>query len=337
MAGRPYCKVDIEKKRNKYDNSSIVENFISNYRNFFTLKDASKSLGICTNTLNKIIKEYDLSYIKKYYYDKNCNRPNPHIGETIESFYIKELAPYNHQSHKKYACVCRCGNIENLNLTSIKNKKMCNRCRAIKFQKIKNDNLKLNEQNDLKQYETFEIKLSNLGYKKIQNKKDYFVDKNGSVVHLRKIKGKWEAHQIKPFVSKSGYLYVDLGQKCRRGVHQLVALNFCDNPNKKNIINHIDGNKLNNVSSNLEWCTQKENIKSYYLLTSSSPIKNYRYYLLINPNKEKIGYFKGYKSVEDYIESKKIDISSKSLKIYFKSRGWSLLMYDKEMNLLNGK
>ena len=42
-------------------------------------------------------------------------------------------------------------------------------------------------------------------------------------------------------------------------VHRLVAEYFIEKPKDKNIVNHKDGNKLNNNYSNLEWVTSSEN------------------------------------------------------------------------------
>jgi hypothetical protein len=42
-------------------------------------------------------------------------------------------------------------------------------------------------------------------------------------------------------------------------LHRLIAGAFIDNPNNHPMINHIDGNRLNNSIDNLEWCTNSEN------------------------------------------------------------------------------
>lgn len=47
--------------------------------------------------------------------------------------------------------------------------------------------------------------------------------------------------------------------KKRFFVHRLVAYHFCDGYSDEKVVNHKDGNKLNNNSSNLEWVTRSEN------------------------------------------------------------------------------
>lgn len=64
---------------------------------------------------------------------------------------------------------------------------------------------------------------------------------------------------LKAWVQNTGYLTVSLNNK-KFSLHRLIAKTFIENPNNYPIINHKDGNKLNNKVENLEWCTYKHNL-----------------------------------------------------------------------------
>ena len=57
---------------------------------------------------------------------------------------------------------------------------------------------------------------------------------------------------------ESGYLWVSIAPKSYL-LHRLVAKVFIPNPENKEQVNHIDGNKVNTYLDNLEWCTNTEN------------------------------------------------------------------------------
>ena len=92
------------------------------------------------------------------------------------------------------------------------------------------------------------------------------VDREGRVFSNTRIsKGK----QLKGWVNSSGYRQVrcflpKTGKKCDPLVHRLVAFKFIDNPDNLPLINHKDGDTLNNCVDNLEWCDHSGNLKHAY-------------------------------------------------------------------------
>ena len=67
---------------------------------------------------------------------------------------------------------------------------------------------------------------------------------------------------LKPRPIKNGYAIVDLrkdGEKKTYLIHRIVAQEFCENPDEKKYVDHIDHNKLNNHYLNLRWVTLSEN------------------------------------------------------------------------------
>lgn len=67
--------------------------------------------------------------------------------------------------------------------------------------------------------------------------------------------------QTNPNYSRSVVKLKKNGKGKEFKVHRLVAKAFIPNPKNYKVINHKDGNPLNNKVNNLEWCTQKMNIK----------------------------------------------------------------------------
>lgn len=79
---------------------------------------------------------------------------------------------------------------------------------------------------------------------------------------LKPFKSFCKGKVLKPSINPDGYAIVQLHNEEKvwyARVHRLVAMAFIPNPENKPCINHLDNTRDNNIVSNLEWCTVKEN------------------------------------------------------------------------------
>jgi len=86
---------------------------------------------------------------------------------------------------------------------------------------------------------------------------------------------------LKPCVTQKGYLEVNLfinKVPSHKKIHRLVAEAFIEKIIDNEMVNHKDGNKLNNIYSNLEWCNaSKNNLHAYSIgLKNAKGYKNGR-------------------------------------------------------------
>ena len=138
-----------------------------------------------------------------------------------------------------------------------------------------------------------------------------------------------------------GYKYVGIkykdGTVKRKRVHILVATYFVKNVNldKYKIVNHKDGNKSNNVCTNLEWCDTRYNTKHAYI-NGLIDINNFKDinssqatpYLLTYKNEELL--FPTQKLIREYFGVGKTIFNSEKFRKQKESEGYCIIKITKE-------
>lgn len=96
-------------------------------------------------------------------------------------------------------------------------------------------------------------------FRPIKDYENYYISSCGRVLNTK------TGRFLKMNDNGHGYLSV----RFRKGgknyyIHRLVAETFIDNPNNYETVDHINGLKSDNRVENLQWLTQKDNLKRWH-------------------------------------------------------------------------
>lgn len=91
------------------------------------------------------------------------------------------------------------------------------------------------------------------------------VDNKYEISNKGEVRNRATGKLLKPGIDTMGYPIVVISnlqhKRVTTTIHRLVAKYFCEGYQEGLVVNHKDGNKLNNDYTNLEWISQSENVK----------------------------------------------------------------------------
>nr|QBK92181.1 MAG: HNH endonuclease [Pithovirus LCPAC304] len=100
-------------------------------------------------------------------------------------------------------------------------------------------------------------------WKEVVNFPNYKISRDGRIYNVQR-------KRLRRTAKNKGYEMIQLqynGKKINRGVHIFMAETYIPNPENKDCVNHINGDKSDNRVENLEWATISENsLHAKYIL-----------------------------------------------------------------------
>ncbi len=109
-----------------------------------------------------------------------------------------------------------------------------------------------------------------------------------------------------------------------KSIHRLVAEYFVDGYFDGAVVNHIDGNNRNNVASNLEWTTIKDNVHKSYITSGIDAKRNFKEWNLFDKDNNRLGTFYSIGELVNYIKNNDLDIAPCQLVKNCYSRGYKI-------------
>ena len=161
-------------------------------------------------------------------------------------------------------------------------------------------------------------------FKSIDDYDNYLVSNYGNVKNSK------TNRILKPGNHKQGYKLVVLSKNGKYKsfrVHRLVGLAFLENPDNKQMIDHIDENKANNNVNNLRWATPKDNqynqdkyknnTTGFKGVSFHKPLNKYQAKIRVNGNLKHLGLFKSAEEASKAYEAKAKEIHKE---FYYKNK-----------------
>lgn len=155
------------------------------------------------------------------------------------------------------------------------------------------------------------IYINNVEFRLVLISSDYCISNNGVLYNLKKkVYVKELNNDDYPYIRYSIRLPYRNNINTTITKHKLVALCWCHNDDYVNkcVVDHIDNNKFNNHYTNLNWVTASENRSKFNFGSKDSN------FIIRNIETKEVKYFNSLKSVSEYLDRYRIDVTRQPLK-----------------------